>query len=119
MELQVVIAVGLVIFAFNIVLNLRALKTPHRDSKIPEPVPLISVLVPARDEEANIKVCLESLQKQDYPNLEILVLDDNSSDNTANIVERIAATDKRIRMISGEALPEGMSQYRHEHQHRS
>ena len=49
--------------------------------------PLVSVLVPARNEEDNIGRCLKSLSKQDYTNLEILVLDDNSNDRTSHIVE--------------------------------
>ena len=89
----------------NLILNLRSLKTPRPESKIPKTPPLISVLIPARDEEANIRTCLESLQKQDYPNFEILVLDDNSSDNTAKIVEQIAATDDRIQLLRGKPLP--------------
>ena len=101
-----VIAAGLVTFLLNLILNLRCLKKPRRDSQIPAPAPLISVLIPARDEEANIATCLESLQKQDYPNFEILVLDDNSSDNTASIVSQIAADDNRIRLFRGEPLPE-------------
>lgn len=104
---QIIIAAGLVIFVLNLILNLRSLKKPHRDSKIPEPKPFISVLIPARNEELNIEACLESLQKQDYPNFEILVLDDNSSDNTVNIVARIAAKDKRIQLIRGAPLPQG------------
>ena len=104
---QIIIAAGLVSFMFNLILNLRILRTPRGESKLPEPAPLISVLIPARDEEKNIEACLESLQKQDYPNFEILVLDDNSSDNTANIVERMAATDKRIQLLKGEALAKG------------
>ena len=104
---QVIIAVGLAGFAINLILNLRSLKMPLDDSQTPEPAPSVSVLIPARNEEANIETCLESLQKQVYSNFEILVLDDNSSDNTANIVERIAAEDKRIQLIRGEALPEG------------
>ncbi len=91
----------------NLILNLRSLKTPPPESKVPGEVPLISVLIPARDEEANIKACLESLQKQDYPNFEVLVLDDNSSDNTANIVRRLAATDDRIQLLQGKSLPKG------------
>ena len=104
---QVIIAAGLVSFVLNLILNLRSLKTPHSDSNIPEPAPFISILIPARDEEANIEACLESLQKQDYPNFEVLVLDDNSSDNTANIVDRIGATDNRVQLFRGEPLPEG------------
>jgi len=104
---QIIVAVCLVIFAVNLVLNLRALRRPDRNSKTPEPAPLVSVLIPARNEEENIETCLKSLQKQDYPNFEILVLDDNSEDRTAELVERMAAKDDRIRLIKGEPLPEG------------
>jgi len=104
---QLIIAGGLVLFMFNLFLNLRALKKPRADSRSPEPAPLISVMVPARDEEANIETCLNSLKSQDYPNFEILVLDDHSSDNTAAIVARMAAEDKRIRLFRSEPLPEG------------
>jgi len=103
---QVIILVGLAVFLLNLVLNLKSLKTPDANSKVPQPAPLISVLVPARDEEANIRICLESLQKQDYPNFEILVLDDNSTDDTAGIVSEMAAKDSRIRLVRGEPLPE-------------
>ena len=103
---QVIIAAGLVSFMLNLILNLRSLKAPRGDSKIPEPAPLVSILVPARDEEENIETCLESLQKQDYPNFEVLVLDDNSVDDTANIVDQMVAEDNRIQLIRGEPLPE-------------
>jgi chlorobactene glucosyltransferase len=104
---QVIIIIGLCIFLINIVLNLRSLKVPRLDSKIAEPAPLVSVLIPARDEEASIATCLLSLQKQDYPNYEVLVLNDNSTDNTAAIVSKIATEDERIKLFNGEQLPEG------------
>lgn len=104
---QVIIAAGLISFILNLILNLRNLKVPRSDSKIPEPAPFISILIPARDEETNIENCLESLRMQDYPNFEVLVLDDSSSDNTINIIERIAAKDNRIQMIKGGPLPAG------------
>jgi chlorobactene glucosyltransferase len=103
---QIIIAGGLVIFLVNLILNLKNLKRPDVDSKVGLEAPLISVMVPARNEEENIKRCLESLQKQDYPNFEILVLDDNSGDSTADIVAGMAAADDRIRLIHGEPLPE-------------
>ena len=105
MVYQVIVTISLAAFALNLLLNLRALKKPRSDSKLPEPAPHVSVLIPARDEEANIENCLKSLQEQDYPNLEILVLDDNSTDNTASLVQRIAATDDRIQLIRGKPLP--------------
>jgi chlorobactene glucosyltransferase len=104
---QLIIAGGLVLFMFNLFLNLRTLKRPRPDSPTPESAPLISVMVPARDEEANIESCLRSLQAQDYPNFEILVIDDHSSDDTAAIVSRLAAQDSRIRFFQSEPLPEG------------
>jgi len=104
---QLIIAAGLVSFVLNLILNLKNLKRPYSDGNIPEPAPFVSVLIPARDEEANIETCLKSLQKQDYPNFEVLVLDDNSVDNTANIVSHIAATDSRIQLVRGEPLPKG------------
>ena len=51
----------------------------------------MSILVPARNEEATIAGCLRSLLAQDYPNLEILVLDDGSADATPDIVRPWAA----------------------------
>ena len=104
---QSIVAVLLVVFATNLILNLRALRRPDRNSNIPEPAPLVSVLIPARNEEENIETCLKSLQKQDYSNFEILVLDDNSTDRTAELVERMAAKDDRIKLIKGQPLPEG------------
>jgi chlorobactene glucosyltransferase len=103
---QVIILIGLAVFLINLLLNLKNLKTVDINSKVPQPAPLISVLVPARDEEDNIRACVESLQKQDYPNFEILVLDDNSTDATADIVMELAAKDKRIRLLRGRTLPE-------------
>lgn len=104
---HLIVAAGLICFMLNLIFNLRSLKKPRRDGKLPEPAPFVSILVPARDEEANIETCLTSLRKQDYPSFEILVLDDNSTDNTAAIVEHVAVEDGRIRLLKGEPLPQG------------
>ena len=69
--------------------------------------PLISVLVAAKDEEACIERCVRSMLDQDYPNFEMIVCNDRSDDNTAAIVERIAAEDPRLRLVNIESLPEG------------
>ena len=73
----------------------------------PSPAPLISVCIPARNEERNIRACAEALLAQDYPNLEIIVLDDRSSDATPFILTEIAALDSRLHPISGSDLPKG------------
>ena len=68
--------------------------------------PLVSVLIPARNEEKNIERCLNSLRNQIYKNYEILVLNDNSTDKTGSILERIAAEDGRVKVFNGRPLPD-------------
>ncbi|MDP6635578.1 MAG: glycosyltransferase family 2 protein [Phycisphaerae bacterium] len=69
--------------------------------------PLVSVMVAAKDEEACIERCVRSMLDQDYPNFEMIVCNDRSDDNTAAIVEKIAAEDPRLRLVNIENLPEG------------
>ncbi|RPJ18809.1 MAG: glycosyltransferase, partial [Chloroflexi bacterium] len=69
--------------------------------------PLISICVPARNEERNIRACVESVLAQDYPNFELIVLDDRSTDATSTILAEIASHDSRLHPISGSDLPEG------------
>jgi len=73
----------------------------------PGALPRVSVLVPARNEEQNIGRCVRSLLEQDYPDFEVMVLDDHSSDATARIVEELATGDERVKLISGAPLPGG------------
>lgn len=73
----------------------------------PEGSALVSVLIPARNEERNIGKLLESLGKQNYPHLEILVYDDLSDDLTATRVGECARRDARIRLLHGKGLPQG------------
>ncbi|MBE3069748.1 MAG: glycosyltransferase, partial [Planctomycetes bacterium] len=68
---------------------------------------LVSVIVPAKDEEANIRAALDTLRAQDYPNLEIIVVDDRSRDRTAEIVREVAAEDPRVRLVQVRELPAG------------
>jgi cellulose synthase/poly-beta-1,6-N-acetylglucosamine synthase-like glycosyltransferase len=69
--------------------------------------PKVSILVPAKDEAANIENCLESLLGQDYPNYEILVIDDRSGDDTAARAQRVADRDGRVRVVRVRELPAG------------
>jgi chlorobactene glucosyltransferase len=68
--------------------------------------PMVSVLVPARNEEQNIERCLNSLRNQVYKKYEILALNDNSTDSTLEILNRIAASDCKVRVIDGRPLPD-------------
>ncbi|MEO0086220.1 MAG: glycosyltransferase [candidate division WOR-3 bacterium] len=67
--------------------------------------PRVSILVPARDEAAGIGRCVESLLNQDYPDCELLVLDDRSTDNTGAVLAGFASP--RLRVLPGAPLPEG------------
>ena len=73
----------------------------------PETTPPVSVIVPARDEEAKIEPCLRSLLAMEYPDLEILAVDDRSGDTTGQIMDRIAAEDPRVRVLHIKELPPG------------
>jgi len=68
---------------------------------------LVSVVVPARNESAAIETVVRSVLASTYEPLELVVLDDRSTDATAAIVERLAAEDARLRLVRGEPLPEG------------
>lgn len=69
--------------------------------------PHVSVLVPARNEAENITPCLRALLAQDYPDFEVIALDDHSTDGTGAQLAGLAATDARLRVLSGAALPAG------------
>ena len=68
---------------------------------------LVSVLIPARNEEDNISKLLSDLQAQSYQNIEILIFNDQSEDDTRAVVNKFAAQDSRIRLIESDGLPEG------------
>ena len=75
----------------------------------PPDAPSVSVIVPARNEEHNIRRCLQGLQSQDYPRdrLRVAVVDDGSEDATASIVREFAAQDARFELLQGDSLPQG------------
>jgi chlorobactene glucosyltransferase len=69
--------------------------------------PSLSIVVPARDEERSIERCVRSLVAQHGVDAEVIVVDDGSTDGTAAILARLAAEFPSLRVIAGEALPEG------------
>lgn len=71
----------------------------------PQEPPLVSIVIPARNESRNIAPCLESALASSYPRLEVIVVDDHSTDDTGAIAESIAARDPRLRVIVPPPLP--------------
>ena len=78
----------------------------HLPDKKPSIFPKVSVLIPARDEESTIGELLTNLQRQDYPDFEVIVCNDHSSDNTEEILNWFAGEDQRIHWFLGEKLPD-------------
>jgi len=69
--------------------------------------PRVSVIIPARNEERNVEEALRSILSQDYPKLEVIVLDDRSTDRTAEILDRVATAYSAIRVLHLTELPAG------------
>jgi chlorobactene glucosyltransferase len=69
--------------------------------------PSLTVLVPARNEEATIERCLRSLLTQTHRDLEVIAIDDRSDDRTPQILAALAEEFPALRIVSGEPLPDG------------
>jgi len=107
-------AAGLVltfVAAVMVAVNLHCYRTPPRpESGIS---PLVSILIPARNEEGNIARVVESALASRGMELEVVVMDDHSSDRTVEIVQAIAARDPRVRIETAPPLPEGWAGKQH------
>ena len=103
-QIIILTAVGtaLLILLVNI-LTIRRLET----YPFPTTYPRVSILIPARDEAENIERCARSCLAQNYPDFEVIVLDDHSTDQTWSILKRLAAADGRLKIMQGQSLPEG------------
>lgn len=83
--------------------SLRKVTSSNPESK---KAPLVSICIPARNEEAVIERCVTSALKQDYPNFEVLVLNDNSTDNTTHILDKLSGIINNLHHLSGKPKPE-------------
>ena len=107
-----IILIILTIFYFILSIWLFAgIKKLRKQDKLintPEVLPKVSIIVAARNEEKNIKQCVEKCAVQDYPNdkFEVIVVNDRSEDSTAELIEKITATYKNVRLINITELPE-------------
>jgi len=106
--LLVLAGLSLAFAAFNAVLFLRnfVIYLPPPESKEKE-LPSVSVLIPARNEEAVIRDAVKSALESAGVNLEVIVLDDGSHDRTAEIVRSVSAADARVQLKSAPPLPPG------------
>jgi chlorobactene glucosyltransferase len=92
-----------------IVAIVRARRSRALDKERAEPphdAPLVSIVIPARNEARNIAPCVESALASSYPRLEIVVVDDHSTDDTGAIAGTIATRDPRVRVVVPPPLPD-------------
>ncbi|MDD5311592.1 MAG: glycosyltransferase [Dehalococcoidia bacterium] len=103
--IQTVIILVLTWFLIVSLTNLRYLRRLHSYPSV-KISPRFSVLVPARNEEDNIGKCVSSLLAQDYPDFQVMVLDDNSTDRTWEILQELSLKDRRLTILKGKPLPD-------------
>jgi glycosyltransferase involved in cell wall biosynthesis len=95
--------------AFRIPRFIRNGMLADRAGSMPDPKewPKVSVVVPARDEAERIEEALRSLARMDYPDFEIIAVDDRSGDGTGAIMDRVAAEEPRVDVLHVTSMPEG------------
>ena len=104
-HIQSAIVASLVVLLIIALANMRYLRRLY-SYPAPPAWPRCSVLVPARNEEANIGRCAGGLLAQDYPDFQVIMLDDNSTDRTWQILQEFSSKDPRLVLIKGKPLPE-------------
>jgi hypothetical protein len=77
----------------------------EESAEAPSEPPLVSIVIPARNEARNIAPCVESALASSYPRLEVIVVDDHSTDDTGAIAASIAARDPRLHVVVPPPLP--------------
>lgn len=104
-------SVVLLAWAVQLWLALRIRRALPALSELPvlsrEAWPLLSIIVPARDEGLHVGAALASKLSCGYPSLEVVAIDDRSTDDTGAIIDRAAAADPRVVAVHVTALPEG------------
>ncbi len=88
-------------------LGMRRLTVLGADAPEREGLPSLSVVIPARNEERTIVAGLTSVLGQDYPNLQVIVVDDRSTDRTGEVLEHMKARCEGLQVVHLEHLPQG------------
>jgi glycosyltransferase involved in cell wall biosynthesis len=110
----VILVVGWLVFAFwaagvtpsLVSLMARSLNSVVATLDPPSVWPKVSIVVPARDEAARIEAAMRSKLAIDYPDLELIAVDDRSQDATGTILDRMATLEPRLRVIHLDSLPD-------------
>lgn len=102
--LSFLLCLGVAVDAFS---GFRRLTRLEDVAPAPDPLPRVSIVFGARDEEASLEEAVWSQLSQDYPDFEVVAVDDRSSDRTPDILARLSRKDARLRVIRVDELPPG------------
>ena len=108
-----VLAAGWILFGIvflaavpTVVVTMRRILPRTAGGELFSPLPSVSVIVAARNEERNIRSAMTSLLQSDYPSLQIIAVDDRSTDRTGEILDGLAADDPRLSVVHIVQLPD-------------
>jgi glycosyltransferase involved in cell wall biosynthesis len=106
--MEIVILCFWVVFGIDLMVGNRSVKYLN-DVRLSGPLsgPKLSVIIPARNEEKRIQDALRSVLKQDYQNIEFIIVNDRSTDRTGAILDQMKLVDSRLRIEHLTALPQG------------
>ena len=104
---MLVLLLGLLLSGVDLVLGIRRIERLEDLPSLAGPAPLVSVVVAARNEERNVEAAARSLLAQAYPSLEIIAVDDRSTDSTGAILDARAAGEPRLKVMHVRELPAG------------
>jgi len=109
---EILLSVAAAIAGFALFMTIVNLLTWYRPAPASLPIPpataasfLISICIPARNEESNLQACIASLLASTHTNIEVLVYDDQSTDTTPQIIDALTAADVRVKRIATIPLP--------------
>lgn len=106
--LALVTALVYIIAAVDIFTGNRSVRPLSHMPAIPPPCPpLVSIIIAARNEERNIRAALSSLITLDYPNFELIIVNDRSEDQTGMILDKMAAAFPQLKVLRIDDLPAG------------
>ena len=100
------VALAAVLLVVNLAALPRLSRVAEREAFHGSP-PSVSIVIPARNEEAEIERAVRSHLAQDYPDFEVVVVDDRSTDRTGALLEGLRREDSRLKVIAGAELPPG------------
>ena len=114
--LEIVLLIAMALCAITLtmtVINLGVYRRPLSPPSAAESGATITVCVPARNEEANLEACVRSILASTKRDIEVLVYDDQSTDETPNILAKLIASDPRVRAAAVTPLPSGWNGKQH------